>query len=296
MPKPRVFVAMSGGVDSSVAAALLQQEGTEVIGVTLQIWPPDEDTGQAHGCCGQEAIASAQRVAHKLGIRHYVLNFREVFARTVIADFCREYGRGRTPNPCLVCNQDIKFGTLLDRVLTMGADYLATGHYARIETAGGSYRLLKGTDRAKDQSYFLYPLRQRELRHLLFPVGGLTKTAVRKQAAAFGLPTATRRESQDICFIPDNNYRAFVARYLPATPGDITDTAGRVLGRHHGLAAYTVGQRQGLGVAASGRRYVLRLDTADNRRVIGTRELLLTDTVVASKLSWVSGEAPEDTA
>lgn len=290
MPQKRVAVAMSGGVDSSVAAALLKEAGYEVIGVTMQIWPSDKPA--FGGCCGLEAIGKAKRVAHKLGILHYVLNFRDTFAQKVITDFCHEYSLGHTPNPCIVCNQDIKFGSLLDKVSAMGADYLATGHYARIEHSANGYRLLKGTDQSKDQSYFLYPLGQKELQHLIFPLGELHKTEVRQLATKLGLPSS-RHESQDLCFIPDNDYRSFIANHIPLKSGDIVDDKGKVLGRHNGLAQYTVGQRQGLGLASDKRLYVLKLDASNNRLVVGTRDQLLNNTLFTSKLRWVSEKAPE---
>jgi len=220
------------------------------------------------------------------------MNFKDIFAQRVIADFCEEYSLGRTPNPCVICNQRIKFGLLLDKVLGMGADYLATGHYARIEQSPDGCRLLKAVDPAKDQSYFLYTLTQRELQHLLLPLGDLHKVEVRRMAAERGLPTADRRESQDICFIPDNDYRSFIAKHIPSKPGDIVDTNGKVLGEHNGLAQYTVGQRHGLGLASNERLYVLRLDAANNRLVVGIEDELLSDRLLATELSWVSGKAP----
>ena len=295
MSRKRVFVAMSGGVDSSLAAALLKQTGYEVIGVTMQIWPrqaPEWD--RPGGCCGLEAIDEAKRVAYRLGIAHYVMNLRDIFAHKVIADFCREYSLGRTPNPCISCNQYIKFDALLHRVKELDADFMATGHYARIDHSPNGYRLLKAIDLTKDQSYFLYTLGQRELQHLLLPVGTFCKVEVRRLAAELGLPTASRRDSQDVCFIPDNDYRSFIAKHIPLNPGDIVDTEGRVLGRHDGLAQYTVGQRQGLGLTSNKRQYAVKLDTANNRLVVGTKDQLLSNSLFASKLSWVSGEAPEE--
>jgi len=295
MSRKRVVVAMSGGVDSSLTAALLKEAGYEVIGVTMQIWPrhaPEWD--RLGGCCGLEAIEGAKRVAYKLSISHYVMNLRDIFAQRVITDFCREYSLGRTPNPCIRCNQYIKFDALLRRVKKLDADFLATGHYARIDHSPNGYRLLKAIDPTKDQSYFLYTLGQRELQHLLLPIGNLHKAEVRRLAAELGLPTATRRDSQDVCFIPDNDYRSFIAKHIPLKSGDIVDTEGRVLGRHDGLARYTVGQRQGLGLASNNRLYVLKLDTASNRLVVGTKDQLLSSALFASKLSWVSGEAPKE--
>jgi len=294
MPQKRVAVAMSGGVDSSLAAALLKEAGYEVIGITMQIWPSDEQA-RFGGCCGLEAIEDAKKVAYKLGIPHYVINFRDIFAQKVIADFCLEYSLGRTPNPCIRCNQYIKFDALLKKAKELDYSFIATGHYARIEQSSNGYHLLKAVDLTKDQSYFLYTLGQGELQHLLLPIGNLHKVEVRRLSAEMGLPTATRRESQDICFILDNDYRSFIAKHIPPKSGDIVDTNGKVLGRHSGLAQYTVGQRQGLGLASNKRLYALRLDTASNRLVVGTRDQLLSNRLFASKLSWVSGKAPKET-
>ncbi|GAH95235.1 unnamed protein product [marine sediment metagenome] len=292
MPQKRVAVAMSGGVDSSMAAALLKEADYAVIGVTMQIWPSDKQA--FGGCCGLEAVEDAKRVAYKLGIPHYVMNLRDIFAQRVIADFCREYSLGRTPNPCIRCNQYIKFDALMERTRELDADFIATGHYARIEQSPNGYHLLKAVDQTKDQSYFLYTLGQKELQHLLLPIGNLHKVEVRRLAAELGLPTATRRDSQDICFIPDNDYRSFIAKYIPLKSGDIIDTEGKVLGRHKGLALYTVGQHQGLGLASNERLYVLRLDTPSNRLVVGTEDELLGNMLFASKLNWISGEAPRE--
>ncbi len=295
MPRKRVAVAMSGGVDSSLAAALLKGDGDEVIGVTMQIWAvkaPEEDRPGA--CCGVEAIEAAKRVAYKLEIPHYVLNLRDIFAQKVIDYFCQEYSLGRTPNPCIRCNQYIKFDVLLQKAKELGADFLATGHYARIEHSPNGYRLLKAVDTSKDQSYFLYTLGQRDMQYLLMPLGSLHKAEVRKQAAKLGLPTANRRDSQDVCFIPDNDYRSFIARHITLQPGDIVDTADKVLGKHHGLAQYTVGQRQGLGLTSNKRLYVLKLDATGNRLVVGSEEQLFSNTLTASRLSWVSGQAPAE--
>ncbi len=295
MSQKQVAVAMSGGVDSSLAAALLKEASYKVIGLTMQIWPRQApEWNRFGGCCGAEAIEEAKQVAYKLGITHYVINLRDVFAQRVIADFCREYSLGRTPNPCIRCNQYIKFEVLLQRAKELNADFLATGHYARIDHSTNGYRLLKAIDLNKDQSYFLYTLGQGELQYLLFPLGNLYKVEVRKLAAELCLPNATRHESQDICFIPDNDYRSFIVKHIPLKPGDIVDTEGKVLGRHQGLARYTVGQRQGLGIASNKRLYVLKLDASGNQLVVGTKDQLLTSNLTASKLSWVSGKAPEE--
>ena len=283
MSKERVFVAMSGGVDSSLAAALLKEADYEVSGVYMQLW-----SDHSYG------ISDLERTCQLLGIPLHKFNLEAEFQSLVINYFCQEYSLGRTPNPCIVCNQHIKFGLLLNRVLQMGADCLATGHYARVEPSQNGYRLLKAVDQGKDQSYFLYTLGQRELQHLLLPIGNLHKAEVRRLAAELGLPTATRRDSQDICFIPDNDYRSFIAKYTPLEPGDIVDTEGKVLGIHKGLAQYTVGQRQGLGLASGERLYVIKLDAASNRLVAGTQDQLLSNTLIAGKLSWISGEAPKE--
>jgi tRNA-specific 2-thiouridylase len=284
MPVQRVAIAMSGGVDSSTSAAILKERGYDVFGVTMRLSAGDSG----------EAAESARAVARLLGIPHHVLDFREVFTQRIISDFCREYGSGRTPNPCVFCNQYLKFGALLDTVRQMGAECLATGHYARIEHNGG-YRLLKGIDNAKDQSYFLYRLVQDQLKYVIFPVGDRHKSEVKKLAVGLGLPSATRKESRDICFLPGDDYRAFLARHTTFEPGDIVDTDGKILGKHSGLALYTVGQRQKLGIYSGHRLYVLKMDAASNRVVVGTEEYLLKDRLVAGNLNWIAGEAPGET-
>lgn len=295
MPQKRVVVAMSGGVDSSVAAGLLKDAGYEVIGVTMQLWPGQAPEGDKFdGCCGLDAIESARQVAFKLGISYYVMNFRDIFARKVIADFCHEYSLGRTPNPCIRCNQYIKFDTLLQKARELDADFLATGHYARIEHSSSGYRLLKGVDPSKDQSYFLYTLGQKELQHLLLPIGDFRKTEVRRLAVGMGLPVSNRRESQDVCFTVDNDYRSFISSHVTLESGDIVDTGGNVLGRHSGLARYTVGQRHGFGLSSDKPLYVLRLDASANRLVVGTGDQLLSSALFAGQLSWVSGAAPSE--
>jgi len=280
MSRQRVAVAMSGGVDSSLAAARLKEAGYDVSGVYMQLWADHNISDLDHTC-------------QLLDIPLHKLNFETEFRSLVIDYFCREYSLGRTPNPCTTCNQHIKFGLLLDRVLEMGADYLATGHYARIEHSPNGYSLLKAVDTTKDQSYFLYTLGQKELQHLLLPLGNLHKAEVRRLATERVLPTSSRHDSQDVCFIPDNDYRSFIAQHIPIKPGDIIDVEGKVLGKHNGLAQYTIGQRQGLGLASNERLYVLRFDVANNRLVVGTRDHLLSNRLLATKLSWVSGKAPQ---
>ena len=273
MPKV-VVVAMSGGVDSSVAAALLKEEGYQVIGVTMQIWPSDDPAGikeRSGGCCGIGAIFDAQRVAQTLGIPHYVVNFREIFAQTVIADFCQEYRRGRTPNPCIRCNQHVKFGALLQRAKELGANFLATGHYAQIEQVNERYVLRKGIDSTKDQSYALYTMTQDELKRTLMPLGNLTKQMVRQLAQGFNLSVAEKAESQDICFISDNNYPDFLESDVMSKPGPIMDMKGNFLGKHRGIINYTVGQRRGLGISAGEPLYVVTIDPDNNAVVVGSR-------------------------
>lgn len=285
MLKQKVAVAMSGGVDSSVAAARLQEAGHEVSGFYLKLWSGPKQA---------ENVALLENTCRRLDIPLAILDLESEFRDTVVDYFCREYRRGRTPNPCIVCNQQIKFGKLLNQARASGAECLATGHYARIEASPDGYRLLKAADASKDQSYFLYRLGQKELAHILFPLGELTKAAVRKLAREQKLVTAKRPESQDVCFIPDGDYRSFLALYLPLTPGDIVDTAGRVLGRHRGLANYTIGQRQGLGIAAGERRYVIKLDADSNQVVVGAKEELRQSSLHAATLSWVAERPPAD--
>ncbi|MBA7648786.1 tRNA-specific 2-thiouridylase MnmA [subsurface metagenome] len=290
-----VVAAMSGGVDSSVAAATLKEEGYQVIGVTMQIWPSDKQADEVDrfgGCCGLDAIEDARRVAYQLGIPHYVMNFRDIFARKVIADFCREYSLGRTPNPCIRCNQYIKFGALLEGAKGLGADFVATGHHARIERDGdnGRYLLKKGIDRGKDQSYVLYTLTQEQLEHTLLPVGNFTKARVREIAREVGLPVAAKPESQEICFIPDNNYPKFLKEHIPQAlkPGPILDRQGSVLGRHQGILFYTIGQRKGLGISAKEPLYVTAIVPQRNAIVVGSKEEVYGTELIADELNWIS--------
>jgi tRNA-specific 2-thiouridylase len=277
--KKRVVVAMSGGVDSAVAAALLKKQGYEVIGITMCFSLPDTSRKKP-SCCGIGAIEDARRVAHKLGIRHYVLNMQATLRKKVVANFLREYLAGRTPNPCIRCNQFLKFGILLKKARSLGAQFLATGHYARIVVHRPSsivhrkFLLKKAKDKLKDQSYFLYRLSQNQLRHILFPLGNYTKARVRQLAQEFGLPVARKAASQEICFIPQDDYRAFLQAHLPGKikGGLVKDNSGNILGKHRGIAFYTVGQRQGLGIALGYPAYIIRLNPRDNSLVVGNRE------------------------
>lgn len=270
--KRRVALAMSGGVDSSVAAALLVRQGHEVIGLTMCFGLTDS-SGRKPACCGLQAIEDARRVAHKLGIRHYVLNMHKHLREFVINDFCREYLNGRTPNPCVRCNQYIKFGVLLKKARALGADFLATGHYARIEKTDG-FILKKAKDKKKDQTYFLYRLNQHQLKHTLFPLGNHTKEQVRKLAAEFDLPVADKPASQEICFLPDADYRAFLKKNIAGKiePGFVVDLGGKVLGPHKGVACYTIGQREGLGLALGYPAYITSIDHKNNRIIVGKKE------------------------
>ena len=262
MSNGHVFVAMSGGVDSSVAAVLLQQAGYQLSGVNLRMFH-NEDLGESPSrtCCSLSDAEDAALVARRLGFPFYVFDFAQTFRDTVIRNFIEEYQQGRTPNPCAECNRSVKFGALLQRVRTLGGDYMATGHYARVERdeASGRYLLKRGKDRSKDQSYFLYMLTQEELAHTLFPLGGMEKSEVRQIAEAHGLVNAKKRDSQDICFVPDGKYADFIERTTgqPSEPGPFLDQEGRVLGQHKGIIRYTKGQHKGLGLSTEQPLYVL---------------------------------------
>lgn len=295
MKKQRVVVAMSGGVDSATVAGLLLRQGYDVIGVTMRLWTLEDSYAPRHHrhCCSIEDIEDAFAVCQTLGIPHYVVNFEEEFRSQVVDYFWQEYSRGRTPNPCLNCNKYVKFGRMLDRAMALEADYLATGHYARIAHSATGYELWRAKDDFKDQSYVLYMLGQNELSRLLFPLGDYTKDEVRRLAAEMGLPVAQKLDSADICFVPDSDYRNFVSQYVTAEPGQIVDTSGRRLGDHDGISGYTIGQRRGLGVASKEPLYVIELRPEDNSVVVGSQDELLSDTLWAESLSFVSGRAPQ---
>jgi len=289
----RVVVALSGGVDSSVAAALLVDQGCEVAGAMLRLWVEDEaGDARANHLRAHEAEDRARRVADQLDIPFYLFNAEAAFKTHVVDTFVAEYGAGRTPNPCIPCNRIVRFGLLLNRALALGAAFLATGHYARVRHVEGRYQLLRGRDPHKDQSYFLHALTQGQLAHVLFPLGGLTKQEVRAIARQRGMPVMEQPESQDICFLAGGDYRRFLARQAPhlLRPGPIRDTAGRVLGQHQGLPAYTIGQRKGLGIAAAEPRYVLAIDAAENTLIVGTAAELGQDECIVEEMHYVSGE------
>ena len=294
----RIVVAMSGGVDSSVAAALLAEQGHDVIGLSMQLYPQGEGgTDGAHhfgSCCTLDDLHDARRVASTLGFPHYILNLEERFRETVISNFVHEYASGRTPLPCAHCNSDLKFSTLLDRAHGFGSTHLATGHYARIDRSGhGRWLLKRSLDRDKDQSYFLFSLTQDQLAGAVFPVGSLSKPAVRAEAARLGLVVADKEDTQEIIFVADCDYAAFVARQTPeARAGAIVDERGQTLGSHGGVHRFTIGQRKGLGIATGAPLYVMKIDADSGDVTVGPRSALDRTSLTASAVNWVSLEAP----
>lgn len=279
-------MAMSGGVDSSVAAALLLEAGYEPIGVTMRLWTPPQGAGPHQGCCSLDDVNDARRVADQLGIPHYTVNMKEEFRHNVVDYFVAEYLAGRTPNPCIACNRVLKFDLLLQKAHQLGAQKIATGHYARIAHYGGGWQLRRGSDANKDQSYFLFDIPTDKFPHILFPVGELTKDEVRATAQRRGLKTAQKAESQEICFVPDDDYAAFIRSLNPDIPsGDFVDRTGKRLGEHRGIPFYTVGQRRRLGISAGERLYVTAIEPETNTVVLGPEEELLAETMELDKVT-----------
>ena len=287
---------MSGGVDSSVAAALLLEQGFDVIGVTMRLWTVEGDSGprSQRRCCSVEDTDDARNACDQLGIRHYVLNYEEPFGVEVVDYFVREYSLGRTPNPCLACNQYIKFAPLLKQALALDAKFLATGHYVRLRRGEDGFQLWQAVDTSKDQSYVLYTLGQQELSHTLFPLGDYPKSEVRRLARDFGLSNSDKPDSVDICFVQDGDYRDFVGERVKASEGDIVDSSGNLLGHHGGVINYTVGQRRGLPARGGSQPlYVIGLDAETSTVVVGDKEELMVDRVIIEAVSFVSGQPPD---
>jgi tRNA-specific 2-thiouridylase len=289
---------MSGGVDSSVAAALLVEQGYDVVGMMMRLWSEPTAAGGAHNrCCTPDQMSDACRIADRIGIPFYVLDTKETFRNTVVQYFIDQHREGVTPNPCLECNRQIRFDFLLNNALALDAQYLATGHYARVaRDENGRFLLKKGLDDHKDQSYVLSVLGQQQLQHALFPVGEFAKTEVRQLAERFGLPTASKKDSQDLCFLGDGDYRRFLSQYAPdvMAVGPIVRKSGVVVGQHQGLANYTIGQRKGLGVQAAEPLYVIGMNPHVNALVVGTAEQLGKTELSARRANWVSGETPSE--
>jgi len=292
--RKRVVVGMSGGVDSSLTACLLKEAGYEVIGATMRIWKESEGRKSLQGCCGATDVEDARRVAQQIGIPFYVMNLEEEFEKEVIHYFCEEYGRGRTPNPCIRCNEKVKFGSLLKKALGLEADFFSTGHYARLifDERLGRYLLKKGVDRRKDQSYVLFSLTQEQFRHTLFPLGEHRKEEVRNKAFQLGLRVHDKPDSQEVCFIHEASYHSFLSGRLKETiePGPMIDEKGNILGQHKGIPFYTIGQRRGLGLAKGKPLYVIGIDREKNAIVVGGGEEVYRDTFLVDSVNWITSE------
>ncbi|MBQ3470823.1 MAG: tRNA 2-thiouridine(34) synthase MnmA [Clostridia bacterium] len=296
MKQKSVLIGMSGGVDSSVAAALLKEQGYRVIGETMRLWSYSDSSDVKHeGCCAESAVEDARRVCDKLGIDFYVMNFKDMFRDKVVDYFVNEYTRGRTPNPCIACNKYLKFDALLKKALAMEIDYVATGHYAKIEQDENGKYILRASEAAKkDQSYVLYNFTQEQLKHTLMPLGAYDKEWVRKKAEELGLGVAHKKDSQEICFVEDDDYAKFITDYSDYVPreGDLLDVNGNVIGRHRGIIYYTIGQRKGIG--AYGRpMFVMKIDAEHNTITLGEKGMEFTDTLTASDVNFISGETPK---
>ena len=289
----KVLAALSGGVDSSVAAALMVEDGHEVIGVTLKLYQGPDGEAPTSGCCTVSDAEDARRVAAKLDIPYYVLDYTDTFRAGVIDPFIAEYRMGRTPNPCVDCNRTVKFARLLEHSAELGCRLVVTGHYAQIRDDGESLQLWRGVDRQKDQSYVLYMLGQEELSRVSFPVGGLEKKETRRLAASLGLRNANKPDSQDICFVGAGRHRQFLSQHAPARPGLFVDSSGRPVGRHDGAVGLTIGQRRGLSLSLGEPRYVLGIDPVSSTVVVGTREELGVTSLTVAPISWVAGRPPE---
>jgi tRNA-uridine 2-sulfurtransferase len=294
--KTRVVIGLSGGVDSSAAASLLIEQGYDVVGITLKLWPQDCISRAEDKCCGPQAVMDARAVSHKLGIPYYLIDEAADFQKQVIGYFAEEYKAGRTPNPCVVCNERLKFGNLINRARQLGAEYIATGHFARIEKRGDRYLLKRGRDPKKDQSYFLFSLRQDQLARALFPLGDLTKSDTRQIARESHLKTADKEESMEICFVPDKNYGQFLqdARLVEKHRGNIVDLDGRVVGQHDGIEFYTIGQRKGLGISSPRPLYVVDLDPANNRVIVGDESALERSEFRVERCNWIPFATPPE--
>ncbi|AJA47697.1 tRNA-specific 2-thiouridylase MnmA [Clostridium pasteurianum DSM 525 = ATCC 6013] len=288
----RVVVGMSGGVDSSVTAYLLKEQGYEVIGVTMQVWPEDKEYEEREGgCCSLSSVEDARRVAHKLGIPFYVMNFKDIFDEKVIQPFIQEYLSGRTPNPCIACNKFIKFDAFLEKAKSLGADYVATGHYAKIyKNDKGRYLIERSKDDKKDQTYVLYNMTQHQLEHTLMPCGDYSKDRIREIAKEIGLSVHNKKDSEEICFIPDNDHGAYIKRQRPeqVKEGNFVDSNGNILGRHKGIVYYTIGQRKGLGISLGKPVFVKDINILKNEVVLGSEEDIFKKSLIANEVNFIS--------